>query len=97
MTDSEHALPPKHVFGEAAVRYVRHGIQDTQRFGQYFINEYMPSGSVWPELFHELDTFAAMELIAKQYAVQESAAWATTNESTSSELNDANNASRRTP
>ena len=70
MTDRQ-PLPPKHVLAEAAVKYVRQGVQKTRRFGQYFINYYMPSETVWSELFYETDTFRAMELIAMQYAAQE--------------------------
>jgi hypothetical protein len=66
-------LPPRHVFNEAMVQYVRRNLQNTQRFGQFFINQYMPSNTVWPELFYEPDVFTAMELIATRYAAQESA------------------------
>jgi hypothetical protein len=31
------------------------------RFGQFLISRHMPQGS-WPELFHECDSFAALEM-----------------------------------
>jgi len=49
--------------GEAAVEYYRSGADKTQRFGQFYINYYMPSDTVWPELFYEKDSKRAVELI----------------------------------
>jgi hypothetical protein len=49
--------------GEIAARYFREGHDKTQRFGQFFINYYMPSDTVWPELFYEEDDTAAVEAV----------------------------------
>ena len=48
---------------DAAVQYYRTGAHQTQRFGQFYINNYMPAGTVWPELFYEEDNAKALELI----------------------------------
>jgi hypothetical protein len=48
---------------ESAVEYFRSGAHKSQRFGQFYINRYMPSDTVWPELFYEKDTKKALELI----------------------------------
>lgn len=69
MTDRQ-PLPPMWDYHRAAVEYVRSNAQKTQRFGQFFINYYMPGDTVWPEVFYEPDVFRAMEIIAAQYAAQ---------------------------
>lgn len=49
--------------GEAAVEYYRTGVDKSQRFGQFYINRYMPSSTVWPELFYEEDSEKAVRMI----------------------------------
>ena len=49
--------------GEAAVEYYRSGADKTQRFGQFYINRYMPATTVWPELFYEEDSAKALKMI----------------------------------
>lgn len=50
--------------GEAALNYYRKGYDKTQRFGQYFINHYVPSEHLpWPELFYETDNAKALLVI----------------------------------
>ena len=48
---------------EAAVEYFRSGADKTQRFGQFYINNYMPSDTVWPELFYEEDSQKALYIL----------------------------------
>ena len=48
---------------EAAVQYYRTGANKTQRFGQFYIINYMPADTEWPELFYEEDSAKALKLI----------------------------------
>lgn len=43
--------------------YFRSGAHKSQRFGQFYINRYMPSDTVWPELFYEKDSEKALYMI----------------------------------
>lgn len=56
--EREHTFVP-----ESAVKYFRSGAHKTQRFGQFYINNYMPSGTDWPELFYEEDNDKALYMI----------------------------------
>lgn len=54
----------RHTFvPESAVKYFRSDAHKTQRFGQFYINTYMPSDTVWPELFYEEDNDKALKMI----------------------------------
>lgn len=48
---------------EAVVEYYRSGADKTQRFGQFYINRYMPASTVWPELFYEEDNEKALNIM----------------------------------
>lgn len=49
---------------EAAVEYFK--TDRTERFGQWYINNYMPKDTVWPELFYEWYNVKAMEMIRER-------------------------------
>lgn len=50
--------------GDAAVAYFDEAADlKGIRFGQYFVNNYMPKDTVWPELFYETDTRTAIQMI----------------------------------
>lgn len=57
--------------GEAALQYYRHQAKTRKplRFGQFYINEYMPADTKWPELFYETDNAKAILMIAEQIEV----------------------------
>lgn len=48
---------------DALLEYYQTDKYKTQRFGQFYINQYMPSNTVWPELFYERDIFKAQQMI----------------------------------
>lgn len=50
------------------VQYFRHQAKTRKplRFGQFYINEYMPADTKWPELFYETDNAKAILMIAEQ-------------------------------
>lgn len=49
--------------GVAAVEYYNSGADKTQRFGQFYINTYMPADTNWPELYYEEDSAKAVLII----------------------------------
>ena len=52
--------------GEVAVTYYRDGHDKQQRFGQYFINHYVPVEHLpWPELFYEEDNGKCITMISE--------------------------------
>lgn len=59
------------MLGEAAVKYYNTGADKTQRFGQFFCNQYLPEGETWSELFYETDNFKAIQMILNRYFPQE--------------------------
>ena len=50
--------------GTIAVRYYREGRNKTLRFGQFFLNQYLPDVA-WPELYYETDSAKALLMIVK--------------------------------
>lgn len=52
-----------HPIAVAQEEYYRSGADKTQRFGQFYINNYMPASTVWPELFYEEDTEKALNIM----------------------------------
>lgn len=48
--------------GQAAVEYYRSGANKTQRFGQFYCNQYL-GGTPWPELFYEADNAKAILML----------------------------------
>lgn len=55
---------------KALVEYYKTGAHKTQRFGQYFINYYLPAEySPWPELFYERDNDKAMQVLIGRFAL----------------------------
>lgn len=50
--------------GPAVVSYYRDGYSKTQRFGQFFVNNYVPEQFLpWPELFYQTDDEKALRTI----------------------------------
>ncbi len=50
--------------GTIALRYYREKYDRSQRFGQYFVNHYVPLERLpWPELFYETDNAKALDMI----------------------------------
>ena len=41
------------------------------RYGQYFINHYMPSDTVWPELFYEVNHHMCITMLLQRLPVVE--------------------------
>ena len=50
--------------GEIVVRYYREGYDRTLRFGQFFLNQYLPD-KAWPELYYETDNAEALRIICE--------------------------------
>jgi hypothetical protein len=50
--------------GNIAIRYYREGHAQTLRFGQFFLNQYLPNVA-WDELYYETDNAKALLMIVK--------------------------------
>jgi hypothetical protein len=50
--------------GDIALRYYRDGYDKTLRFGQFFMNVYLPD-TAWQELYYETDNATAIKMIAE--------------------------------
>jgi hypothetical protein len=50
--------------GNIAVRYYHEGHDKTLRFGQFFLNQYLPDVT-WDELYYEADNAKALLMILK--------------------------------
>lgn len=53
----------EYTLADAAMKYYSTGADKTQRFGQFFVNTYMPPDTIWPELFYEENNLKVVTMI----------------------------------
>jgi len=53
---------------KAAVEYYRTKAHKSLRFGQYFVNHYLPDEYLpWPALFYETDSAVALAMLCERF------------------------------
>lgn len=54
---------------DALIQYYKNDAEKHQRFGQYFVNYFLPREyTPWPELFYEKDTRKAVDLLIEKFS-----------------------------
>lgn len=70
----------EYTLADAAMKYYSTGADKTQRFGQFFVNTYMPPDTIWPELFYEENNLKVITMIVNHIEGKKNVVYAPTTE-----------------